>query len=215
TIEAQSFTLERTALQDHSSLTTDHLPLTLPLLGRHQVTNAATAIAAVAVLQQQGTTVPEDAIREGLSKVQWHGRFEVLEREPLLVVDGAHNADSARQLVQTIRTLRPAGALHLIFGASSDKDIAGMFAQLLPQVQSLILTRSHNPRASDPARLAALAEPFNVEISIEPDLAAALEEAGRRARTVDTICVTGSLFVVADARQVWLERHGQTVEHDG
>jgi dihydrofolate synthase/folylpolyglutamate synthase len=218
TIDAQTFTLERTPQQRQSPIANHPsrgLTCHIPLLGRHQLTNAATAIAAVAVLQQQGTAVPEDAIREGLSKVQWHGRFEILEREPLLVVDGAHNADSTRQLVQTIRTLRPAGALHLIFGASNDKDITGMFAQLLPHVQSLILTRSHNPRASDPAKLAALAQPFAVETSIAPDLAAALEEAGRRARTVDTICVTGSLFVVSEARQVWLERHGQTVEHDG
>ena len=181
-------------------------------LGRAYI---AAALAAIALLKQQGTAIPDDAIRQGLANVRWPGRFEILQRAPLLVVDGAHNADSARQLIETLHNFRPNATLHLIFGASNDKDIAGMFEQLLPHAGSLILTRSHNPRATDPVKLAALAEKYNVETSIAPDLAAALEEAGRRARPGDVICVTGSLFVVAEARQVWLERHGQSVERDG
>jgi dihydrofolate synthase/folylpolyglutamate synthase len=212
-IDGHTFKLERTPI--HQSPITNHQSLKLPLAGRHQLANAATALAAIALLKQQGTAIPDDALRQGLAKVQWPGRFEILQRAPLLIVDGAHNADSARQLIQTLHDFRADAALHLIFGASNDKDIAGMFDQLLPHAGSLILTRSHNPRASDPVKLAALAEKYNVETSIAPDLAAALEEAWRRARPGDIICVTGSLFVVAEARQVWLERHGQSVERDG
>lgn len=221
-IDGHTFRLERTPQHHqspttHQSLFTNHQSpvFNLPLTGRHQLANAATALAAVTLLRQQGTTIPDDAIRAGLANVHWPGRFEILEREPLLVVDGAHNADSARQLIQTLHKFCPSAALHLIFGASNDKDITGMFAQLLPYAECIILTRSHNPRASDPVKLAALAEAYNVETSIAPDLPAALEEARRRAGPGDVICVTGSLFVVAEARQVWLERHGQRVERDG
>lgn len=212
-IDGHTFNLERMPI--HQSLITNLQSLSLPLAGRHQLANAATTLAAIALLKQQGTAIPDDAIRQGLANVHWPGRFEILQRAPLLVVDGAHNADSARQLIETLHNFRSNATLHLIFGASNDKDIAGMFEQLLPHACSLILTRSHNPRATDPVKLAALAEKYNVETSIAPDLTAALEEAGRRARPGEVICVTGSLFVVAEARQVWLERHGQRVERDG
>lgn len=186
----------------------------VPLLGQHQLLNAATALAALSVLQEQGVVLRDEPIRAGLAKVQWPGRFEILSRAPFLIVDGAHNADSIRQLVQTIRKHLPGAALHVIFGASNDKDIRGMFRELVPQAASLILTRSTNPRAADPGILAGLAATFNVEPTITPDLPAALGEAHRRAHLADVICVTGSLFVVAEARAAWLREHGQAVETD-
>ena len=237
-LDSQVFTLEAGDLQP----VTWHLGL--PLLGHHQLVNAATALAAIAVLREQGIAISDDAIPDGLSSVRWPGRFEILEREPLLVVDGAHNADSARQLVETLHSLRPHTPIHLIFGASNDKDLEGMFAELLPHAASLILTRSHNPRAADPVQLARLAArhseqseespntddrffvasspsgdanaPQNdrVHVSIAPDLGSALREARQRANRNDVICVTGSLFVVAEARDAWLNEHGKTVDRD-
>ena len=231
-LDSQVFTLEA---EDLRPVTWD---LRLPLLGHHQLVNAATALAAIAVLREQGIAISDGAIRDGLASVQWPGRFEILEREPLLVVDGAHNADSAHQLVETLHSLRAHTPIHLIFGASNDKDIEGMFAELLPHAASLILTRSHNPRAADPVELARLATrhseqseespntddrffvaenaPQNdrVHVSIVPDLGSALREARQRANRDDVICVTGSLFVVAQAREAWLAEHSKTVEKD-
>ncbi len=186
----------------------------LPLLGHHQLANAATALAALFVLREQGVVVRDNAIRAGFASIQWPGRFEILSREPFFIVDGAHNADSARQLIQTLRKHLPGAPLHIIFGASNDKDIRGMFRELAPQVSSLILTRSSNPRATDPVLLAGLAENSNLETSIVSDLNAAIAEALRRAHPADVICVTGSLFVVAEARAAWLQQHGKTVETD-
>jgi dihydrofolate synthase/folylpolyglutamate synthase len=211
-LERQRFTLTRQP--EILDMSLFELDLETNLLGKYQLTNATTALAVLFVLRDQGISIPDDAIRDGLARVEWHGRFEILAREPFVVIDGAHNADSARRLVETLRDLFPSARLHFIFGASGDKDIAGMFAAFLPAAASLILTRSHNPRAADPARLADLAAKYRVETSIAPDLAAALRDAQQRANHDDVICVTGSLFVVAEAREVWLAERGETVEND-
>ena len=186
----------------------------LPLLGRHQLTNATTALAAIHVLREQGLAIPNGAIRDGLASMEWQGRFEILEREPFFIVDGAHNADSAHQLAQTLRDLFPRARLHFTFGASSDKDIAGMFAELLPHATSLTLTRSRNPRAADPARLAELAARHNVNTLIAPDVTSALRDARQHAERGDVVCTTGSLFVVAEAREALLAEQGKVVETD-
>ena len=211
-LDRQRFTL--TLQPENLDMSLFELDLAINLLGPHQLTNAATALAALYVLRDLGISIASAAIRSGMANVEWHGRFEVLSRDPFLIVDGAHNADSARRLVETLHQLFPNARLHFVFGASADKDHRGMFAELLPAASSLILTRSSNPRAADPARLSELAKPSETEISIAPDLASALLTARAHAGRGDVICVTGSLFVVAEAREIWLAEQGIMVESD-
>lgn len=221
TLDAQTFTLHTEipaaaapGVSTGASLDLRPQTLTLKLIGRHQLVNAATAIATVTILRRLGIQIPNNAIDRGLASVEWPGRFEVLSVGPLIVVDGAHNADSAHQLRVTIRAVRPDGRLYLVFGASSDKDINGMFSEILPESTVLVLTASHNPRAIKPARLAELARPFGIETVATADVAGALHEAQRRARADDIICVTGSLFVVAEARKEWFSQHDIKIETD-
>jgi dihydrofolate synthase/folylpolyglutamate synthase len=218
-LKSQQFILNHTAPKNLQPSTSNLQPSTfnLPLLGKHQLTNAATALAAIETLRQQGIAISVEAVREGLATVKWQGRFEILARHPFLIVDGAHNADSARQLVETIRSLFPRSRIHFIFGASSDKDIAGMFDELLPGAASLILTRSQHPRAAAPAQLSDIARArgnSRLLIGDSRDLAAALHHARQHASRGDVICVTGSLFVVADARAALLAERGARVEKD-
>jgi dihydrofolate synthase/folylpolyglutamate synthase len=132
----------------------------------------------------------------------------------MIIVDGAHNADSAHQLLVSLRELFPSSRLHIIFGASNDKDIEGMFAELLPGAESICLTRSRNPRAADPARLGVLASPYQVQISFASDVGEALVLTRRHASRDDVICVTGSLFVVADARTALFAERGLSLHSD-
>ncbi len=104
----------------------------IPLLGSHQVDNAATAITSVMQLRQLGFEISDKAIQNGLANVVWPCRFEVLNRKPYLVVDSAHNRDSAHKLRQAMEDYFHGKPVTLIFGASEDKDISGMFAELLP-----------------------------------------------------------------------------------
>ncbi|WP_322799234.1 folylpolyglutamate synthase/dihydrofolate synthase family protein [Thermoflexus sp.] len=172
----------------------------LPLLGRHQWENAALAVAAMLQLREQGWGIPDEAIREGLEQVKWPGRFEILREDPPLVLDGAHNDASAARLAETIAEVFPGHRWRLIFGVSADKDPITILRPLWPLVEKVWLTRSRHPRAADPQRLAEAAEGLGLSWRIRGEVAQALEEAFAEG---GPILVTGSLFVVAEAREAW------------
>lgn len=117
-----------------------------------------------------------------------------------MVVDGAHNRASAHELVRTFDEVFPNTRVHFIFGASSDKDIAGMLQELAPRATSFVFTQAHHARAASPESLAQRAAPFGIATHIARDVAHALESARGVALSDDIICVTGSLFIAAEAR---------------
>jgi dihydrofolate synthase/folylpolyglutamate synthase len=174
-------------------------------LGYHQVENAATAYTALQVVRQQGLDVKEEAILNGFASVTWPGRFEVLQRDPPVIVDSAHNQDSALKLRLALDDYLPGRPVILVFGASEDKDIQGMFAELLPRVRQVIATQSEHPRAISPDKLVELAHQFGCSAQaitpVESALARAMELAGDASRAV--VVVAGSLFVAAAAREAW------------
>lgn len=179
------------------------LDLAIPLLGPHQVENAATAYAALLVARNEGLSIPDEAIQRGFAGVEWMGRFEILRQDPPLILDSAHNQDSALRLVQTLHTYFPGKRILLVFGASEDKDIAGMFAELLPATDLLIASQSIHPRALEAGKLVEMAQAYGKEalaiVPLEEAMRVALEKAG----SDGLVLVTGSLFVVAAARQTW------------
>jgi dihydrofolate synthase/folylpolyglutamate synthase len=175
----------------------------IPLLGRHQVENATVAYAALMSLRAAGVPVAAEAIRVGLRSVRWPGRFEIIRRSPYLVVDGAHNADSARRIAAALQDYFPGQRVCLIFGASADKDVAGMFAELLRPgvgIRLVILTQAVHPRALEPEALAVLARPHGIPVELVTAVGPAVERALRWAGPDDVILACGSLFVVAEAR---------------
>lgn len=179
----------------------------LPLLGRHQQVNAATAVAAVAQLRRQGVDVPGTAIEAGLRSVRWPGRLEVLGRRPWVIVDGAHNGDSMQKLRDALGELFPHRRTVLVFGASAGKDLDRMFDVILPAVDHVLVTRAHHPRAAEPEALSKRMAAYGKEVTTVP-VGQVLEAALHLAQEQDLICATGSLFVVADFRLAWL-RHEQ------
>jgi dihydrofolate synthase/folylpolyglutamate synthase len=168
--------------------------LKTPLLGAHQLENAATAVAAL-----EAVGIDIEHIARGLSETRWPGRLQVLRREPLLVVDGAHNGESAMRLREALREYFIYKRLLLIIGVSSDKDLAGMLHELAPLADVIIVTRSRHPRALS---LDALVKRLgkNRDKTIESSsVADAIHRALQMAGRDDLICATGSLFVVAEA----------------
>ncbi|NPV86042.1 MAG: bifunctional folylpolyglutamate synthase/dihydrofolate synthase [Anaerolineae bacterium] len=178
--------------------------LEIPLLGYHQVENAATAYAALQVARQRGLYLIEKDIQRGFSQVFWPARFEILRRNPLFVVDCAHNRDSALKLRLTIEEYFPSVPFLLLFGASEDKDVDGMLEELLPYAQRVIFTQSVHPRAMDADKLVELARKYPVEaesvVPVERALECALEVSGHDEVAV---VVAGSLFVAAAVRETW------------
>lgn len=177
--------------------------LTIPLLGYHQVENAATAYSALQVARQEGLSISEEAIRQGLAQVNWPGRFEILRRNPALIVDSAHNRDSALRLRLAIEDYLPGKPVILVFGASEDKDVHGMFAELLPRVKRVVATQSVHPRAMEAQKLVEMAHQFGVPavavLPLERALEIALEQAGSEA----VVLAAGSLFIAAAVREAW------------
>jgi dihydrofolate synthase/folylpolyglutamate synthase len=175
----------------------------IPLLGYHQVINAVTALAALNVLRERGWRIPEEAIGEGLRIVRWEGRFQVLSRSPLVIVDSAHNRDSARRLRTAMDDYVPGRRVVLLFGASDDKDIAGMLDELSPRLLRMIATRSTHPRAADPEKIAALARQRGFPADVAADPAQALESALLLAGSDGVVLAAGSLFLAGAVLAEW------------
>ena len=178
--------------------------LWIPLLGRYQMENAATALAALQVLGQRGFTISSDALSQGFRSVRWPGRLEVLKRKPLLVVDGAHNPYSAGRLREALQEYFSFSRLICIVGVLADKQLQEIAQELAKAASLVIATRSRHPRSATPATVARAFHPLGVEVleadGVEEALGLAMGQAGRE----DLVVVTGSLFVTAEAREALL-----------
>jgi dihydrofolate synthase/folylpolyglutamate synthase len=166
--------------------------LDLPLLGIFQPSNALLAVAAARRLH-----AAEAAIRRGLARVRWPGRFQIIDGRPTLVLDAAHNPAGARALAASLRETFGSAPLTFVLGISRDKDAAAMLAALAPLAHRLILTRAAVPRAADPEALRRLAPATVPIVETAPSSSAALALA-TRPPTTEVVCVAGSLFLVGE-----------------
>ncbi|MFH1191671.1 MAG: folylpolyglutamate synthase/dihydrofolate synthase family protein [Candidatus Omnitrophota bacterium] len=180
-------------------LKNDYKNLHLNLLGAHQAANAALAVGLVEGLSFHGFHLKVSAIRRGLCNAVWPGRCEIVQRNPLIVLDGAQNLASARVLKRTIRDKFKYKKLILVLGISADKDIPGICKTLSPLADEIILTRARTSRAADPARLAGY---FKKKLYLTRSVKEAKLLARSLAAKNDLILVTGSLFVVGEFRDV-------------
>ena len=185
----------------------DTYRLRLPLLGDFQGANAATAVGAVEALADAGYAVDRHAIIAGLETVEWPGRMEVLAREPTLVVDGAHNDHSVATLLATLEAYVPHRNLVVVAGFSRDKQVDAMVELLAQRAHRVVATRSRHPRSMPPQEIAKLflgqqAAAERVEVTAHTD--DAIARAAASADVDDLVLVTGSLFVVAEAREAVL-----------
>ena len=189
----------------------EHRNLKIRLLGKHQLINAAVSVGIIDGLRFYNLNIDIDAIRTGLYHTIWPGRCEIIAKEPLIVLDGAQNIASTRALKETIReNFSAAGGsasggrykrLILILGISKDKDIKGICRELYDLADEIVLTKANNPRATEPQNLA---EYFNAkQVYITNNVKEAKEYACRIAHKKDLILITGSLFVVGEARDLF------------
>ena len=172
----------------------------LPLLGRHQQTNAATAILAVEAISSHGIEIDQSTVQRGLALVRWPCRVELLKHRPLVIADGAHNRDSARALAQTLRDDLGLSDVVLVVGCSSDKDVEAIAEELASLAVQVIATRSRHPRAMDPREVARPFADREVPIAIEEPVGAAVDAAIAQAGSIPVV-ICGSLFVAAEARE--------------
>jgi len=178
---------------------TSKYQVSIPLLGDFQLENAADAVAALEILGSAGFAISAADINQGLARVKWPGRFHILQQNPTVLVDGAHNVASMKVLVGNIKSYFSYKRIFLVFGTSCDKDIPGIINELVALSPQVIVTQTLHSRA---APLSTLATEFSKR-GIEPEIRETISEAISRALSLadrtDIICVTGSLFVVAEA----------------
>jgi len=163
------------------------------LLGVYQPGNAVLAAAGA---RELGAS--EDAVRQGLATAEWPGRFQIIRRDPIVVLDGAHNPNGAQALARSLAVYFPGVPLTLVLGISADKDQAGILAALAPLAARIILTTYNSPRSAAPSALRGLLPPVDVRV----DTAASLEHAlalAREAPSTPVICIAGSLYLVGEA----------------
>jgi len=180
----------------------DDYNVRIPLLGTHQLENAATAVGVAEVLKSEGWQISERTIRKGLAQVSWPCRLEVLDRQPQTVSDGAHNVYSMETMLSSLRRYFQYDRLLVIAGFSRDKSVGGMAEALGRLADMVIATRSRHPRSMAPTALADLMRQSGIQCTSQSDtVAQALELARGEAGPDDLILVTGSLFVAAEARE--------------
>lgn len=183
----------------------------LTMCGNFQRGNAAAAIAAVEILNSGNYCLNEEAIRSGMRSAFWPGRFEFLSRDPDVILDGAHNPAAAKILADSIKERYGGKKGIVVAGFMADKDIGGILGEILPVSSRLILTKPNDERAFDPQVKALDSGPLSARvddcrIEIIPSVKEALDRTSIIAENKDFILVTGSLYMVGEARSIWKEK---------
>ncbi|HEU0292121.1 MAG TPA: folylpolyglutamate synthase/dihydrofolate synthase family protein [Anaerolineales bacterium] len=195
--------LDGQALQIIDDIRHSTLDLRIPLLGSHQAENAATAYTA---LKTSGTPVSDEAIQKGFSQVKWRARFEILRREPPVIIDSAHNRDSAWRLRETLDEYFPDRPVILIFCALEDKDISGMLEELKPRLEKVIATRADHPRAPSAEWIAEQVKSVGIPVEPVMPVASALERALELAGDQKIVLSAGSVAFAGEVSAAWRKR---------
>jgi dihydrofolate synthase/folylpolyglutamate synthase len=191
-------------ISDLRSETSD-LRLSIPLLGSHQIENAAVAYAALKI---SGLTVSDEAIRQGFAALKWPSRFDIIRRDPPVVIDVAHNRESALRLRQTLDTFFPDIPVILLFCTLEDKDVSGMLAELASRVERVVATQADHPRAPSAEWIAEQVEKVGLPVEIVTPAAAALDRALRLAGEQKLILTAGSVAFAGEISIAWEKRNG-------
>lgn len=174
--------------------------LEISLLGRHQTCNAALSVDAALLLRKKGYDISEADIRRGLAKAKWPGRVEVLSKEPVFIIDGAHNPEAAAALRQTLDEYFPGKPRTLIMGVAADKNYQTMMKTLLPGAKKLIAVTTLTDRALPAAHLAEYAKCYCNDVRISDTIEGAIRLSMEKAETHEIICAFGSLYYIGAVR---------------
>jgi dihydrofolate synthase/folylpolyglutamate synthase len=177
----------------------------ISLLGIHQAENATVAYAA---LKTSGLNVPDEAIRKGFAELKWPARFDILRRDPPVVLDVAHNRESALRLRQTLDEFFPDIPVILLFCTLEDKDIAGILEELSPRVKRVVATQADHPRAPSAEWIAEQVEKAGLAVEVVTPAAAALERALEFAGEHKLVLTAGSVAFAGEVSTAWQKRNG-------
>lgn len=182
----------------------------IPLAGEYQFANAALALEVIGVLRGKGFAIPEQAVRDGLKKTVWNGRFTMAAKEPYVIVDGAHNRDAALRLRESIENYLSGRRLIFIIGVLADKEYEAVVRTTVPYASEVITVMTpDNPRALPADRLAETVRKYNSHVRAADSIAAAVDTAYAMAEKEDVILAFGSLSYLGELMREVNRRSGQ------
>lgn len=179
-----------------------NLEFTVPLIGAHQVYNAQTAVDGAFLLRERGLNISDDDIINGIERAKIPARMEIFGKNPVTILDGAHNEEGAGVLIENLKKLLPGKKLTVIMGMMEDKDYAFAAKGISALAKSFTAVLPSNPRAVLPETLAEFARENCENVSVQNDPVKAYEEAFKNAEKDDIILVCGSLYLASDVRPV-------------
>lgn len=175
-----------------------YLGIHLPLLGKHQLYNAAVVLTIVKALRERGLTISDEAMREGIASVSWPGRFELVARNPLFIVDGGHNPQCIEALVNNVRDYLGGKRLTILTGVLADKDYGDMYQDMAQYAAEFVAVTPPNPRALPAQELKAYLERFGKPVTACDTVAEGVALAKKLAGSDGVVLAYGSLYMVGD-----------------
>ncbi len=184
--------------------------LRLPLLGGHQLRNAAVALTAIDTLRKRGWTVSDNAVAQGLAAVTWPGRFQVVRREPIVILDGGHNPQCMESLASAVQEYLSGRELTVLTGVLADKDYAGMYDRLAPLVSRFITVTPDNPRALDASELAAFLGKYGKPVTACRTVGEGVSRMLAETKADGAAICCGSLYLLGDVVRELADDAGYT-----
>ena len=202
-VEAASVTLKDYSmggqLVDFKYGAYDLKDMRLPLIGDHQVNNAAAALTAIAELHSMGYKINAETVRKGIETVKWPCRMSIVSTEPLILIDGAHNEDGINSLQGALSKYFGSKKIIFVIGMLKDKDYGYAIRKLMPMAYSVVATEPVSDRALPAAAMADAVRSYCSQVSPEPDIEKAIEKAKKLYDEDSMICICGSLYLAGSA----------------
>ena len=175
--------------------------LQIPLIGNYQLENVALALKTVEVMRRRGWDISNEAVKEGLKKTRWPGRFEVVLRDPIFIVDGAHNPHGIRATAKSLKAVFKDQKIVFLFGVMADKDYDDMLDQILPMAREVNCVTPNNPRALAADKLAEIIRERGVTATPFETIGEAVDSVLEKAKAADTNATAlGSLYMIGDIK---------------
>ncbi len=197
---------EKDTLAHVHGLKKSYLNVRTSLLGEHQAKNMAIAVSAAEILQDLGyNKINENTIYEGLKDIKWQARFEVIDSDPIIVIDVAHNVDGVISLKNTIENIFPNRPLTLLIGMLADKEREKVIEIIAPMAEKIIVTKPLSPRAGNWEEIKEMAQKYCQTVDLSPDIEGAIKLALNKCDPKGIVVITGSFYMVSEARKILQE----------
>ena len=211
-ITNESYTMKGTSF----NITNKHITyddISLSLIGKYQVSNALTTLMAIESLKKSGYKIPRQTVYKGLEKASWPGRMEVIQKEPTIIIDGAHNEESAKAFIGSLKGLTGHAKLTMLIGVVTGKDYKTILEILVPFASTVIVTQTSHSRALPAKTLYdEISKMTNCpELILEENLIKAYKT-GQELQKQDILCCVGSLYLVGELKQFLTRQEEKNVE---